>query len=36
MRFDGLRKNDPQEVAAGNLELKRGEDLISEWQSAHQ
>jgi hypothetical protein len=31
---DGLRKNDPQEVAAGQLELKRGEVLVSEWQSA--
>jgi hypothetical protein len=31
---DGLLKNDPPEIAAGNLELKRGEDLVSEWQTA--
>jgi rhomboid protease GluP len=31
---DGLLKNYPQEVAAGNLELKRSEDLVSEWQTA--
>jgi hypothetical protein len=32
---EGLRKNDPQEIAAGGLELKRGKDLVDEWQSAH-
>jgi membrane associated rhomboid family serine protease len=32
---DGLLRNNPQEVAAGNLELKRGEDMVREWQTAN-
>jgi rhomboid protease GluP len=33
---EGLRKNDPQEIAAGEAELKQSKELAEEWQSTHQ